>query len=415
VTKRQLSARSKIRTFTVLAMVVSMAQAANAYDRFGILHNDPRLSARLLACGSMLGMAEGAEAVMANPAGLGTLNLSEVYLNTALFSDPSVGETLVYAQPLASLGKIGLGLSVLSPLDTSAEKQLTAEIPAQEQIMAMVYTATWYSVFDVGFRYRMIKLEQSGSTPVSGQTMDVGARWRWEETMWLSVGAYNIFQPVAALPGLDEATYPRFTQATIGVYWPEVMQAGLEYSRAWDGTNIQRVAFGLESDFSKHWFIRAGIDPQAISAGIGFSSHEWSIDYGWRSDSAESKMQHRLNLAYRFGAYQAHLESSTPFLTKGGLKPNVLFKVQLNQRVILKNWVFKVVDSNDNLVYTQQGKHALEVSMLWEGRDQKSRMVPDGDYTAFLEGVDFEGNALRSNRVHIQVSSYTKPEFQLLK
>jgi hypothetical protein len=363
----------------------------------------------------MLGMAEGAEAVFANPAGLGTLTFSNLILVAGIFPDQSLGGTVAFAQPLPSLGKAGLGISVLQPSQTLSSGGKSTDIAAREQSLVMAYCQPLFSLLDLGVRYRAVELEQPGFTPVSGETMDAGARLHLNEDLWLSLGGYNLFQPVASITGSETVSYPRFAQATLGARWAGVVKAAVEYSRAWDGTDIQRVAGGLESDISRHWFIRAGINPQAFSAGLGFVNNEWTIDYGWRSDIQASGMQHRLGLQYRFGTYQASLESSAIYLTKGGVKPNVFFKVRFDRDVLFKTWAFRIIDSDENPVYSVEGKHVLEKSFMWEGRDSKSKIVPDGDYTVFLEGVDFEGNCLSSNRIQIRVVTFKKPVFQQVK
>jgi len=264
VSDRRVRGKSKWQLSLVwagsLVWVMGFSPVVQAYDSFGILHDDPRLSPRLLAIGSMLGMAEDVEGVFGNPAGLGTLALSDLELSAGAFSDQGLGGTVAYAQPLPSLGKIGFGVSELQPPNVAAGGKVPLDIPAREQMLAVAYCQPVFSLLDLGVRYRALELEQPGFTPVSCETVDLGVRVHPAEDYWLSLGTYNLFQPVAGIPGSATVGDPRFGQVTLGARWEGVCKAAAEYTQTLDGSNLSRVAGGLESDFSRHWFVRAGIN-----------------------------------------------------------------------------------------------------------------------------------------------------------
>jgi hypothetical protein len=386
---------------------------ANAYDLYADKRMDIHVSARALGQGALSSAQVGSSAVFGNPAFLGTLQFMELGITGATFSDQSRLGSVVYGQPLPGIGEFGVGYSVLQPNSLIATTDDTLDtFRIQEQDMSFAFSTKILSTLDAGVRFKTLRLEQAlGSDSANG--IDAGLRFAIPG-FWAGLTGYNLLQPIVDVDS-NNVGYPKRALFAVGSRWPEVVKAAFEYGQTFGNDSANRIAFGLESDFSANLFLRAGVDSHAIYAGLGYADPGLSIDYGMRNDSSSNTMQHRLSVSLRFGTYQVWLTGSNQYLTKGGVTPQVDVHVSFDREIILKEWNFTIRNSMGAVVKYFNGKNLLPRIITWEGRDTRAKMVADDTYTCSLEGQDLEGNWLRSNSITIMVVSRKAPEFIQVK
>ncbi len=401
------------RLLAGLGLILICFSAGHAYDHYADLYFNPRLSAGSLGAGALQGAQEGADAIFGNAANLQTLRHTDIKADLGMFPKGGVASAFSYVQPLMGVGKFGLGISLLMPAGETDWDEASTALPMREQAVLLGFSRAINPGFFAGVRIRALRVEHDGRAS-AGESIDLGLRLQFTSLVWGGLTAYNILQPQIRT-SLEEVAYPRKLQLTLGAAWQKVIKAGLEFTQELEQEMTYRAAFGLESVFSRHWIIRGGVDTGAFYAGTGYCADGWGLDYGWRSDFQVSEMHHRIGLHFRFGAYHAGLKTSSRYLTKKGMKPRVEFTFDFTREVLLKKWKLTIRNSQGKMVKYFKGKHKLPRSIVWEGRDQKSRIVADGRYRCVLGGYDYEGNQLSSNVVEIIVISSKAPEFIRVK
>ncbi len=409
---KKISVRA-LRLLAGLGLILIWVSSGGAYDHYADLYFNPRLSAGSLGAGALQGTQEGADAIFGNVANLQVLRHTDVKMGLGIFPQGGLATTFSYAQPLPGIGKFGLGISLLMPAGETDSDEFATSLAMREQAVLLGYSHAIMPGFFAGLRIRALRVEHDGRAS-AGESIDLGMRLKFTPVVWGGLTAYNILQPQIRT-SLEEVAYPRKLQLTLGTVWENIVKAGLEFTQELEKEMTYRAALGLESDFSRQWFIRGGADTEAFYAGTGYHAEGWGLDYAWRSDFQVKEMHHRIGLHLKFGAYHAGLDSSSKYLTKGGMKPRVKFSFDFTRNVLLEKWKLIIRDSRGKMVKYFAGRNKLPESIVWEGRDQKSRIVADGRYRCVLDGYDYEGNQLRSNAVEIRVVSSQSPEFIQVK
>jgi hypothetical protein len=400
-------------TLGLAGCLLGMAEVGHAFDGYALERFDPRISTRAFGYGALAGVQEDAEAVTGNPANLATSRYMALGMDAGLFPDGSLAGAIRFAQPLPSLGKIGLGFSQIYGLtDTPPATEALDSFFGTEQAIHLAWALSITQGFSVGLKGSLLRATY-GQQAAAGESIDLGCRIQ-AEGFWAAAAAYHLLRPPVGF-GLEYLAYPRQAQITLGYKIPKILQVAGECTQNLDDTGKRRIALGLESAFSEDWFVRAGADLENFYSGLGYRNHWWGLDYGFGSDFKMEAMQHRLGLVLIFGTYHVQIVSSSEYLTKNGVNPNVRFTVRYDRAPILKKWAFIIRNEQAVLVKAFAGQNAFSTDVTWEGRDQQSRIVPNGEYSVVLEGLDYDGNWLKSNKVLVKVVDRTAPTFIRVK
>lgn len=387
---------SKWLAGSVCIMLLTLAATVNGYDSYSDRYYDPRIPGKSFGAGALAGAQEDVNAIFGNPAFLSSLKGMEVTLATGMLPGNHISTALAFAQPIPLIGKIGLGLTSIHLNDPQEDDPFQAE----EQALLIGYSVDLLPWLSVGARFREIRLETSSLT-ASGEGLDLGFKLQYDY-YWFGVTGINLLHPVIDSK-IEDIGYPYRLIADLGASWPGILRTMVEFSQTFGDDPVNRIAWGIESDFSKVITIRAGVDTNAVYVGLGTGLDRWKLDYASRVDLNEQNLTHWVGISGHFGTYEVVLSPSSKFLTKGGRNNSVLLRINHHRDKIFKEWVFKVIDEQGRLVYRQEGKNGLPPELRWEGRDARRNMVKDGNYWLSLEGRDAEGNSLQSNQVKIKV------------
>ncbi len=398
----------KIAWLMLICGACLLPLTGSAYDSLADRLFDPRLPATTIGAGALAGSQQDVAAVFGNPAFLTTLKEMQLSLGAGLLTGNHIGAVFAMAQPIPLAGKLGLGLTSITPHDPGADDPFQAD----EQSLIAAYGYEILPWMSVGVRFREIRT-QTPTTAKSGEGLDLGFKFNYDY-YWLGVAGINLLQP-GIDTALEDVAYPRRVIADLGAEWPGVLRTMIEFSQDFGDNAGNRMAWGVESDFSDALTVRAGADLQAVYAGLGTMMNNWQLDYAGRYDLEQQTFAHWLSLGVHFGAYEVSLSLNSPFLTKGGRNNVVLIRVHHHRDKVFKKWIFKVINAQGYLVYQTVGKNLLPGELRWEGRNARQRMVPDGEYWAYIEGMDIEGNRLETNQVRIQVFTRRTTNFIQVK
>lgn len=403
-----LNPRLQWMLFGCLGVILIWSGLCHGYDRFSYQDYNPRLSVIGQGSGALVGAQERAQALFGNPAFLTDLRALTFSFGSGLLAGNHISSTAALAQPIPLAGKLGLGLSTLYSNQPDAEDLFQA----QEQILYVAYSYDFFSWFSVGTKFRSIRIETPAVTS-SGEALDLGVKLKYDQ-YWLGIWASNLLQP-AIESKLEQVAYPRVVVADLGASWLGICRTMVEFSQTFGDESVNRIAWGIESDFSDLLTIRAGTDVNSVSAGLGSKMDRWAVDYAARYHLDDQSLAHHVGLSLHFGAYQIGLVPSSSFLSKGGRNNVLRIRINSHRDKVFRQWTFKVLNKQGQLVYRRTGKNLLPGEIRWEGRSLRRRMVADGDYWMFIEGSDIEGNRLESNQVKVRVVTRRTTNFIRVK
>lgn len=191
------------------------------------------------------------------------------------------------------------------------------------------------------------------------------------------------------------------------------------------------VKFGLEFDFEKSWFLRAGaVFPESYSfmtytAGAGYTytgeTGGVSINYAF-AYSGEEGVSHYAGVSFEYGSLDREppLIAITPDYTYispnfDGRQDDVIFDTEVTDRSRIKGWKLQITDSNEVLVrefkvserdieerltlvsfierfVKSKGSLSVPESIMWDGTDSSGKKLPDGKYSYYFYAWDVREN-----------------------
>lgn len=385
---------------------------------------DIGVGARPAAMGNAyLALADDANSVQWNPAGLARLDYPEVtFMHLAYFADINY-EYLGVGVPWHGQG-LGFGLTWLnvppfnSTLDPNAE-----EGSASSYSLALGYAVNLSPRLQVGVTVRSL-LENLASNSSIGGSLDAGATFTpWGRNLSLAVVAQNL--------GVDSGF------AGVSDPLPINLRFGAAYS-LFDRSNVRFVNLvldvgkSLDDKFTYNvggeWWLfhtlalRAGYtmseggqdfsssDPNApanFTAGLGFQFNAADIDYAF-VPYGELGVTNRLSLSWKFGYTPVEVDKETlmqnsPKFSKSeeGGSAGVAFSIDSSKDMhgaAVKAWSVEIDDEDGRVVRTLWGEGAVPQGLVWDMKDADGNPV-DGS-KSYKYGItlrDWDGHSVHSS------------------
>jgi outer membrane protein OmpA-like peptidoglycan-associated protein len=381
------------------------------------------VGARPAAMGNAyLALADDANAIQWNPAGLARLDYPEVtFMHLAYFADINY-EYLGVGVPWHGQG-LGFGLTWLnvppfnSTLDPNAEQG-----SASSYSLALGYAVNLSPRLQVGVTVRSL-LENLASTSSIGGSLDAGATFTpWGRNLALAVVAQNL--------GVDSGF------AGVSDPLPIDLRFGAAYS-VFDSSNVRFLNLVLDLGKSlddkflynagAEWWLfhtlalRAGYmmseggqdfsnsDPNApanFTAGLGFRFNALQLDYAF-VPYGELGVTNRLSASWKFGYTpievdkEAVLQASPKFSGEAGGAQGVAFAVDASKAMhgaAVKEWSVQISDENGRVVRTLFGEGSVPQGLVWDMKDADGNPV-DGTQS-FKYGItlrDWDGHSVHSS------------------
>lgn len=296
-----------MRIFKLAVLLLLASQASWSAETAAFL--DIGVGARALGMGgAYTALADDANAIYWNPAGLSNLEKREFTASHAEMFESTRLDFLAYAHP-TSQGTFAAGLTYLSQGKIDGRDSLgrqTAGYDASDAAVSLGY-ARKVELVDLGASFKYLR-SHIGSTEAQGVAMDVGAKRAFDR---VSVGAAlrNLG------PGLkfqDQRNDLPLRLAVGAAYkFPGGHAAAAELVNGPRGTGTD-ASFGGEYQAIKSVYVRAGYTTQTavtggtgfdaargMTFGIGLRNEKWSLDYAILP-TGELGRSHRFSLGARF-------------------------------------------------------------------------------------------------------------------
>lgn len=296
-----------MRRFKLAGLLLLAAQASWAVETASFL--DIGVGGRALGMGgAYTALADDANSLYWNPAGLSALKKREFTASHAELFESTRHDFLVYAQPLMQ-GAFAAGVTYLSQGKIEGRDGLgrpTGGFDASDAALSLGYGRK-FEAADLGATFKYLR-SHIGSTEAQGVAADVGAKRAFGRT---SVGAAlrNLG------PGLkfqDQRNDLPLRLAVGAAYqFVDGHAAAAEFINGPRGAGTA-VSIGGEYQAVKSLYLRAGYTTQTavtggsgfdaargLTMGLGFRNEKWSLDYAVLP-TGELGRSHRFSLGARW-------------------------------------------------------------------------------------------------------------------
>lgn len=296
-----------MRTFKLAALLVLASQSVWAAETAAFL--DIGVGARALGMGgAYTALADDANALYWNPAGLSKLEKREFTASHAEMFESTRLDFLAYAHP-TSQGTFAAGLTYLSQGKIDGRDSLgrqTAGFDASDTAVSLGY-ARKLEIADLGATFKYLR-SHIGSTEAQGAAVDVGAKRAFDR---VSVGAAlrNLGPGLKFQDQRNDLPLRLAVGAAYKFTGGHAAAAELVNGPRGAGTDA---SFGGEYQAIKNVHVRAGYTTQtAVTGGSGFDAargmtfglglrnEKWSLDYAILP-TGELGRSHRFSLGARW-------------------------------------------------------------------------------------------------------------------
>jgi len=364
-------------------------------------------------------VADDAQAVYFNPAGLFQLNAQEVLLAHSMLYGGMRMEYVGYALPTRTLGTVGLsvlnyggeGLDSRTPENYAFQPYVFAE---NAYMVSFAYNPWSFLGFGATARLLSKNLAQYSDIGVGA---DVGALLLLPQPFSFGVTVQNAVEPVITLSTLPERYYRvvRFGTAVRLLDDRLIVAADASVPVIPDpdsfGNPSRRVTLrpmprgGVEFAIVPRALVqRIGIDANEVSVGLGIQQH-WGkmgigVDYAFLLHHASQYRlglsTHKLGVFLSFGGFRVWIDAQPAvFSPTPEDQKNVLWMdIRSVARAPAKRWQVLIRNSFGEVVRTFSGWDAPPLRLTWDGLDDAGRLVADGNYSYDIVIVDQRNSAI---------------------
>ncbi|MBM3314886.1 hypothetical protein FJY71_03470 [candidate division WOR-3 bacterium] len=364
---------------------------------------------RSLAMGkAFTAVADDAQAVYFNPAGLYQLNAQEILLAHSQLYLARM-EYIAYAIPTREFGTFGINLINYGSeqLDSRDPRNYQYEPTAfAENAYMASYSYNPWHFLGFGGTLKLItkNLAEHADVTFGG---DLGLIVKLPRPFSFGISAQNLLQPVIELVSLQER-YPRTLRAGAAV---RLLNDRVTVAFDASATNF---LFDSRRDVVPHGGVefaivpgvliqRVGFDPNEISLGLGvhkaWGKMALGVDYAFllhHQSRYRLDPTHKLGLFLTFSGFRVWIQA-TPrvFAPTPEDRQNVLWMDVGNvSRAAVKRWQLLLKNSYGEVVRSFSGWEAPPLRLTWDGLDDAGRLVADGRYYYDIVVVDQRNSTL---------------------
>lgn len=304
-----------MRRLILILVLMNIGQESEAKGRAGLpgeTLSSYTASARASGIGeAFASIADGAETVYFNPAGLSRIPHREVnILFNPLFSDSRYA-SVSYAHPLKPGWAAGGHFRILSSENaekTNAFGDSLGSFGFREMSLSGSFAAPVRKELSAGVSLKLLSQSLDGKSAV-GFGMDAGLHHRATENFSWGLALHNIFPPRLRLASQREIFRPsvRFGSSALFLKKRLLLSADIQLSNlGGSGGAVARAFGGAEYRLTEIFSFRAGGNARAASLGFGVNWNNFSFDYG--ASFLTLGVSHTAGLSFRFGLLPSEKE-----------------------------------------------------------------------------------------------------------
>lgn len=344
--------------------------------------------ARAMGMGqAFCGLSDDLSAIYFNPAGLTQIKSGQV---TAMFS-PLFEDTsynfLGFGYPTQKTGVLGLGVVLLSSRqleETNIRQETLGEFKDSRQCIFVSYAKKAFKDISYGANIKLVS-QQVSSYSDTGIGIDGGLFLIPWNHISLGITLKNIISPRLRLKDEDEK-FPLSLHTGIGA---RMLNNNLIFTMDVNKTLRQSLKAQIGGEYllqKKMVALRMGMDNGGLNLGFGIKRDKYEFDYAFGSQDIGTL--HRLSLTWLFDTFGIQLTPEPNVFAPTGKINQTKIKVQVKQLEKITAWSLTILDKRGNVVRYFEGKETIPTSVIWNGKNEREEIMPDGEYLCVLEITD---------------------------
>jgi tetratricopeptide (TPR) repeat protein len=283
---------------------------------------DYAASARSMAMGgAYVGIADDASATYWNPAGLAQIQRKDFVASYASLYENTGFGSVNFAQPTVDIGTFGFGIVNLNTTGIPRRDDQgfhDGDFSASQTGFLLSHGIQVGSRLSLGSSLKVIR-QQVDVYAATGYGLDGAAMFQIFPTLQAGLVVRNVLAPSIKLRSESER-YP--LDIRLGTKWQAMrkLTVGVDFDKT--GGRSLKPIFGGEWAFNDLLAMRAGLNENEITAGMGVKFKDWGIDYAFAYQDSVSGLNdlgasHRLGVHLNFGKKISDQVASLRWQKKG--------------------------------------------------------------------------------------------------
>ncbi|MDI6780799.1 MAG: PorV/PorQ family protein [bacterium] len=361
--------------------------------------------ARAMGMGrAFCGLSDDLSAIYFNPAGLIQLKSGQVTAMVSPLFEDTFYNFLGFSYPTQKAGVLGLGVVLLNSSqleETNIRQETLSEFKDSRQCILVSYARRGFKKIGYGASMKLVS-QQLSSYRDTGIGMDGGLLLTPWKHLSLGITLKNIVSPCLRLKDENER-FPFSLNAGIGA---RMLNNNLIFTMDVDKTLKQSLQAQIGGEYwlqKRTIALRMGMDNSGLNLGFGVKRGNYEFDYALGSHDIGTS--HRLSLTWLFDTFGIQLTPEPNVFSPAGKLNQTKIRIQVKQLEKITEWSLTISDKRGNTVRHLEGKDTVPVSIVWDGRDEREEIVPDGEYLCVLEITDKTGDIFKSTPESVFVVS----------
>jgi hypothetical protein len=359
-------------------------------------------SARSLGmAGAYTGLTEDATAVYLNPAGLSQMLNNEATFMHAVLFEGTYYDYLAYVQGFDDLGNFGLGISRLASTGFIGYDAHANPIPDFNMSQTAVMLSWGHDIISILSFGTCLKLVQESIETESDTNGGMDFSLSLHPFYFINIGC-NVRNAVAPRLKLRSGSdaFPLSTRVGVACrLFGEKINADVDVEKT--AGQVVKYFAGIEGWVHPMVALRAGLNGSETTAGLGFKYKHFQLDYGIGFQDLGTS--HRFSFTYNIGGLDTVMTVSPEYFSPtSGWQNSVNIMPVVSSNITVDSWQINVRDSNNIIIRTFNGIGVPPAVLVWDGRDDRQRILQEGKYKIILSVIDRHGR-LKTAQVTVEV------------
>ncbi|MFA6003238.1 MAG: PorV/PorQ family protein [Elusimicrobiota bacterium] len=339
-----------------------------------------------------VGLAEGADAVMVNPAGLGFLRPNVLGLMHTQTPESAMLDYAGYAQPIYRMGAVGLSFIRLDSgvlPQTDEYNVRVGEFRDVEQTITGAYGIAAKPWLSVGGAFKFSQ-QSLGGVSANGWGMDIGALAKFKRRYQAGLRVQNVMAPKLGYETASDS-FPRLVTLGLSGKWLDRFVLSADLEKGIGAKQDVSWRLGAEGTFWKVAKLRAGFDFGMMEFSIGLGYLWGRSDVGYSMASNQYGMAQKAGLDYSFGGYDLAMSANPESFSPVGLKKRTTFTIRMTHATPIDSWALQIRNQQNDVVYRVLGSGTPPGELTWDGKTSYGMNVPAGIYRCTMSVTDRDG------------------------
>ncbi|MBI4386751.1 MAG: PorV/PorQ family protein [Elusimicrobia bacterium] len=361
---------------------------------------------------AFVGLAEGTDAVVYNPAGLGLLRPNIIsFMHTQTVEEAKL-DYISYAQPIYRWGGIGLGYARFASGSLKQTDEFNREVGSFDDLQQTFFLGYGINVLrplSVGGTFKFSQQSFAGAS-ASGWGLDLGGLMRLTHNVRVGLKLENMIAPTLNYAtGSDQ--FPRSMTAGVATrLFRDRLALTLDTSKTLSVPQALQWRMGVEGTLWQVLRLRGGFDfnNQEFSLGMGYLWGRTALDYA--ASNGQAGASNRFGMSFSWGGYAVSIIANPTVFSPVGIRKNTTMSIRVDADRKIYSWNLQIKNQNQFVVRSIRGSGQPPAELQWDGTTESGNAVAPGNYTYTLTVTDKDGRAETTPPKIVRVSYGTPLE-----